>query len=174
MKGLIIPLKLIIYYSIIAKMPHSRFNKIFNLIRVFYVSKILGIMKYHKETYFEPNIYIANGNNLKIGLHCQLNENLFIQGAQIGNYVMIAPNVTILSKTHNYSDISIPMILQGAKSNLIPIIEDDVWIGRNVIIMPGITIGSGSIIGAGSIVNKNVEPYSVMGGVPAKLIRKRR
>ena len=53
------------------------------------------------------------------------------------------------------------------------IIEDDVWIGRNAIVMPGIKIGKGSIIGAGSVVTRNVESFSVVGGVPAKLIKKR-
>jgi len=54
------------------------------------------------------------------------------------------------------------------------IIEDDVWLGRNAIVMPGIKIGRGSIIGAGSVVTKDVEPFSVMGGVPATLIKKRK
>ena len=52
--------------------------------------------------------------------------------------------------------------------------EDDVWLGRNAIVMPGIKIGRGSIIGAGSVVTKDVEPFSVMGGVPATLIKKRK
>ncbi len=66
------------------------------------------------------------------------------------------------------------MILQGEKKGINPIIEDDVWIGRNAIIMPGVRIGKGSIVGAGAVVTKNVEPYSIVGGVPAKLIRKRK
>ena len=54
------------------------------------------------------------------------------------------------------------------------VIEDDVWIGARVIILKGVTIGKGSIIGAGSVVTKDVEPYSIVGGNPAKLIRKRK
>nr|WP_143033346.1 DapH/DapD/GlmU-related protein [Prevotellamassilia timonensis] len=53
------------------------------------------------------------------------------------------------------------------------IIEDDCWIGFNVIILPGVTIGKGSIIGAGAVVTKSIPPYSVAGGVPAKVIKSR-
>ncbi len=87
---------------------------------------------------------------------------------------MIAPNVSILNSTHKYEQVDIPMIEQGEETNLNPVIEDDVWIGRNVVIMPNIKIGKGSIIGSGAVVTKNVEPYSIVGGVPAKLIKKRK
>jgi len=66
------------------------------------------------------------------------------------------------------------MIMQGEIRGLNPVIEDDVWIGRNAVIMPNVKIGKGSIIGAGAVVTKNVKAYSVVGGVPAKLIRKRK
>ena len=167
-------LKLTIYYLIIFNLPHSRYVKLINRLRVFYVSKILNIMEYDKSSYFEHKIYLSDTKNIKIGKHCHLNENIFIQGALIGNYVMIAPNVSILTGMHNFSDTAIPMILQGAATNKTPIIEDDVWIGRNVIIMPGIRIGKGSIIGAGAVVTRDVLPYSIVGGVPAKIIKMRK
>lgn len=164
-------LKIFIYYAIICKLPNSRYSGIFNWIRKWYVSGILKIMRPHPLTKFQNRIYIGNGKNVKIGIHCQINENVFIQGAEIGNCVMIAPNVAILNSTHNFDRTDIPMIEQGALRYNNPIIEDDVWLGRNVIIMPGISIGKGSIIAAGAVVTKDVEPFSVMGGVPAKLIK---
>jgi len=167
-------LKLAVYYFIIAKLPHSRFCKLSNRFRCWYVCRILKIMESHPCNYFENNIYIGNGKNVKIGKCCHINENVFIQGAYIGNYVMIAPNVAILNGTHNYERTDVPMILQGEKKGLNPVIEDDVWIGRNAIILPGIRIGKGSIIGAGAVVTKDIEPYSIVGGVPARLIRKRK
>jgi maltose O-acetyltransferase len=66
------------------------------------------------------------------------------------------------------------MIDQGFKDKEPVIIEDDVWIGARVIILPGVKIGKGSIVGAGAVVTKDVEPYSIVAGVPAKLIRKRK
>lgn len=166
-------LKLLFYYLLISKLPHSRLLGLSNSLRCWYLSDILKILDKSPDNYFEPNVYFGNGEKVTIGAHSHINENVFIQGATIGNYVMIAPNVAILCGTHGYARVDIPMIQQEETNNLFPIIEDDVWIGRNVVIMPGVRIGSGSIIGAGSIVTKNVEPFSIMGGVPAKLIKKR-
>jgi len=131
-------------------------------------------MKEDSNNYFEEGIYIGNGKDVIIGKHCHINENVFIQGAIIGDFVMIAPNVSILNSTHNYTSIDLPMIMQGEEKNMNPTIEDDVWIGRNAVIMQNVIIGKGSIVGAGAIVTKNVEPYSIVGGVPAKLIKKRK
>lgn len=166
-------IRLVIYYILISKLPNSRFGNLFRKIRNWYICDILGIMKKHKQNYFEENIYIGDGTQLSIGEYCHINENVFIQGATIGNHVMIAPNVSILNSTHKYYFNDIPMIMQGEERELNPIIENDVWIGRNAVIMPNIKIGRGSIIGAGAVVTKNVEPFSIMGGVPAKLIKKR-
>ena len=164
---------LILYYTFIRRLPHSRLSKISNRIRCWYVARVLKIIESPKDCYFEPNIYIGNGVNLTIGKYCQINEDVFIQGAKIGSHVMIAPNVSIISKSHNIDSIDIPMSIQGETMEKLPIIEDDVWIGRNAVIMPGVRIGKGAIIGAGSVVTKDVESYFIVGGVPAKLIRKR-
>ncbi len=109
-----------------------------------------------------------------MGKHCHINENCFIQGADIGDHVMIAPNVAILNSVHNHSRVDIPIIHQGEKENLNSIIENDVWIGRNTIILPGVKIRTGCIVGAGVVVTKDTEPFSLIGGVPAKLIKKRK
>ena len=155
-------LKIIIYYLLISKLPNSRYLKISNKIRTWYVSTILKILKTHKNNSFQERIYIGNGKNIEIGKHCQINENVFIQGATIGNYVMIAPNVSILNSTHKFDKINIPIIQQKALKNNKPIIEYDVWLSRNIIILPSIKIYKGSIIAASSIVTKK----------PARLIKK--
>ena len=86
---------------------------------------------------------------------------------------MMAPNVTILTQNHETSDTTIPMRLQaGAQLKKVKI-EDDVWIGQNVIILPGVIIRKGTIIGAGAVVTKSFEPFSVIGGNPARLIKSR-
>ena len=166
-------LKIVLYYVLISRLPHSRFLKKLSDFRVWYVCNVLKIMQPHAENYFEPGVYIANGKMLKIGKHCHINENVFIQGANIGNHVMIAPNATILSKAHNYDRDDIPMIMQGDSSDNLPVIEDNVWIGRNAIIMPGVTLGTGCIVAAGAVVVKNVGNNEIVGGLPAKLIKKR-
>lgn len=138
------------------------------------MSKVLKIIPFDKNSKFEYGIYISDARNLRIGKHVRINENVFLQGRiNIGDYVMIAPNVAIYTKTHNYNDINTPMVLSGETDTQEVIIEDDVWIGINSVILPGVTIGKGTIIGANSLVNKDVEPYSIMGGIPARLIKKR-
>jgi len=167
-------IKLLIYYLLISKLPHSRYLKLSNKIRIWYVSRILKIFDYDVNNFFENGVYIGNGTNVKIGKYCHINEHVFIQGAIIGDYVMIAPNVSILNSTHNFDRVDIPMIKQGEEKYNNPIIEDDVWLGRNVIVLPGVKIGKSSIVAAGAVVTKDVEPFSIVGGVPAKVIKKRK
>lgn len=165
---------LIFYYLVIAKLPNSRYLPIVNRIRVGYISKILGIIKVSTGCIVEEGVYFSNGKSkVKLGAYTQINENVFIQSAQIGNYVLIAPNVSIISQNHIYEDISEPILNQGASENLPVIICDNVWIGRNATILPGCIIGSGAIIGAGAVVTKNVPANAIVGGVPARIIRSR-
>ena len=167
-------IKLLFYYLVITKLPHSRLLKISNKFRCWYLADVMNIMDKNKENFFEPNVYIGSGENVKIGSHTHINENVFIQGAQIGSFVMIAPNVTFLTKGHEFNKIETPMIQQGETEERLSVIEDDVWIGRNVIIMPGIRIGKGSIVAASAVVTKNVLPFTIVGGVPAKVIKSRK
>lgn len=164
---------LIVYYVVITKLPHSRLCRPLSNLRRWYVSRLLKIMIPCRDATFEYRVYIGSGQHVHIGSHCRINEDVFIQGGKIGNYVLIAPNVAILSRSHNHGRTDIPMLMQGQSEPSPPTIEDDVWIGRNAVIMPGVRIGRGSIVGAGAIVVRDVEPYSVVGGVPARLIRMR-
>lgn len=107
-----------------------------------------------------------------------INKDVFLGsnpcGLTIGNYVQIAPYVWIMNAIHEYESLDKPMYEQkGYKTGRI-IIKDDVWIGLRAIIMPGVTIGTGAVIGAGAVVTKDVPPYAVVGGVPAKVIKYRK
>jgi len=170
-------LYLIFYYLFIWNLLSSKFCRICSKFRIFYIEKLLKIKssnKLYKDLErFENRVYISNISNINIGYGCQINENVFIQGATIGNFVMIASNVTILNSTHSYASIDIPMVLQQDIIGINPIIEDDVWIGKNVIILPGVKISKGAIVGAGSVVTKDIKPYHIVGGIPAKTIKKR-
>lgn len=106
------------------------------------------------------------GDNSRVGI-----GNTVIGPVTIGSLVNIGQHVTITGMNHNYSDINKSIIEQGVST--LPItIEDDVWVGANVVILPGITIGKHSIIGAGSVVTKNVPSYSIAIGNPARVIKK--
>jgi galactoside O-acetyltransferase len=122
-------------------------------------------------------VYAHDGGELLIGDNFTVNSNSQL-GASfgkivIGNDCAIAPNCVLRSSNHNFENPDIPFREQGHIYGEI-MIEDDVWIASNCVITANTKIGRSSVIGAGSVVTKDIEPYSVVGGVPAKLIKKRK
>lgn len=114
------------------------------------------------------------GNEISIGCGSGLGVNCLVHGPlSIGDNVMMGPDVVILTHTHNLDRIDIPMGQQGFRVAKVTI-GNDVWIGMRSIIMPGVTIGDGAVIGAGAVVTKDVPAFSIVGGVPAKIIRYRK
>lgn len=87
---------------------------------------------------------------------------------------MMGPNCYILGANHSFDNTDIPMIKQGMSIQKVTIIEDDVWIGRNVTFTPGRTVKKGTIVGACTLLCKDFPEYSIVGGNPSKLIRSRK
>ena len=112
---------------------------------------------------------VSLGDNSGLGINCQIAPQV-----TIGNDVMMGPDCMIYTSNHGMERTDIPMWKQPSTAVEPVVIGNDVWLGARVIILPGVHIGDGSVIGAGSVVTKNVEPYSVVAGNPAKLIRKRK
>jgi galactoside O-acetyltransferase len=137
-----------------------------------------------KNISFGNEIYIVDGAALRaddgtiiVGDKFAVNGNVRIVadcGGKIiiGNSVMIGPNTVIRASNHQFKDAAKDIWLQGQTGGTITI-GDDVWIAANVVILAGVRVGSHSVIAAGAVVTKDVPEYSVIGGVPAKLIRKR-
>lgn len=93
----------------------------------------------------------------------------------MGDQVMMAPDVVIMAVTHDISNPDIPMIsIVDALIETPVFIGNDVWLGTRCIVMPGVTIGDHAVVAANSVVTKDVPPYAVVGGVPAKLIKMRK
>ena len=115
------------------------------------------------------------GEGLKVGDHSNIGPYSYIGCSgyiEIGNHVMISPRVSIYAENHVFDEVTQTIKSQGVvRKNVI--IEDDCWIAANSIILAGVTIGKGSVVAAGSVVTTDVPPYSVVGGIPARLIKKR-
>ncbi|GAB3656154.1 hypothetical protein GCM10028791_27780 [Echinicola sediminis] len=113
------------------------------------------------------------GEGLKVGDNSSIGHLSYIGCSgyiEIGNNVMMSPRVSIYSENHNFEHTDLPMKDQGVTRSFVRI-EDDCWIASNSIILAGVTIGKGAVIAAGSVVTKDVAPYSIVGGNPAKLIK---
>lgn len=105
------------------------------------------------------------GQRTRIGM-----SNVVIGPVTIGNDVMLAQNIVLSGLNHGYENIHIPPHHQKVTKKVITI-EDEVWIGANVVVVAGVTIGKHSVVAAGSVVTKNVPPYSVVVGNPARIIK---
>ncbi len=149
--------------------------------KAFYGLKILLYRplfgKHGKNFYFDPD-GLYSFRNIFVGDDVSLGYRSVIIAALskiiIGNKVMFGPHVSIIGGNHNTAKLCEFMYDVKEKrpeDDLDIIIQDDVWIGSNVTILHGLIIGRGSIVGAGSVITKDILPYSVVAGVPAKVIR---
>lgn len=122
----------------------------------------------------QRGVYFGDGDDIEIGDHSGLGLNARLQGPlRIGSYVLMGPDVVIYTRGHRTDRTDLPMGRQGDTKPEPVTVEDDVWIGARVIILPGVTVGRGSILAAGAVVTTDVPPFSVVGGVPARVISMR-
>lgn len=116
---------------------------------------------------------ISFSQHVSLGDRSSIGDESFIFGTiSIGSDVMMAARCAFMAANHNIDRSDIPMNQQGGTDGPI-VVGDDVWIGYDSKIMAGVHIGNGAVIGAGSVVTKNVPPYAVVGGVPARIIKYR-
>ena len=106
------------------------------------------------------------GDHTRVGLH-----NTVIGPVTIGSHVNLAQGITVTALNHNFSETGRRIDEQGISTKHV-IIEDDVWIGANAVILPGVRIGTHSVVAVGAIVTKDVPSHSLVAGVPAKVIKK--
>ncbi len=113
-----------------------------------------------------PMIEIGDGTSIHLYFHCGAASSV-----KIGKNVLIAGRVFITDHDHEYGNLDLLYNESGLNTKPV-IIEDEVWIGEGAVILKGVTVGKRSVIGANAVVTKNVPPYTVVGGVPARVIRK--
>ncbi len=122
----------------------------------------------------EHGATFGSGRGVRVGARSGIGVNAQILGpATIGQDVMMGPGCTLISRDHSFADVTRPMNAQGLGEDRLIVVEDDVWIGANVTITAGVRVGRGSVLAAGSVVVRDVPPFSVVGGVPARVLRDR-
>lgn len=118
----------------------------------------------------------AEAGKCSIGDDAAIGVNVIVDASSgeilIGRHVMIAPNVVLRASNHRFENSDQPMQAQGHVPGLI-VIEDDVWIGANATVLSNVRIGAHAIVGAGAVVTRDVEPWTIVGGVPARPLKRR-
>ncbi len=109
---------------------------------------------------------VVIGDYTRIGIHCTV-----IGPVSIGSHVNLAQGIVVTALNHNFDDATLRIDQQGVSTRPVTI-GDDVWIGANAVVLPGVSIGSHCVVAAGAVVTKDVPDGCVVGGVPAKVIKK--
>jgi len=136
-----------------------------------------GRLEIGAQTLFEPNVWITAPGRARvhIGVGTFLNIGVMIAAqelVEIGDHCMLANGCFVSDSSHRYDDPAKPITWQGFDSKGPTRIGDNCWLGAHCVVTSGVTIGERCVIGANSVVTKDVAPYSIVAGAPAKLIRK--
>lgn len=121
---------------------------------------------------FGPQVSIRGRGLLKIGNGSSVNSGVIFgmtDSITIGESVLIADNVSFRTADHEFADRNTPIVTQGERSLPI-VVNDDVWIGANVVILRGVTVGRGSVIAANAVVREDIPDFAIVGGVPGRII----
>ncbi|VVB52532.1 2,3,4,5-tetrahydropyridine-2,6-dicarboxylate N-acetyltransferase [uncultured archaeon] len=167
---------LVVYYGFVWKIP--RFPAPVFACRVRAAVCRFIFSKCGEDVFIEKGVFFGFGSGIEIGSHSALGVRAEVMGAGrcggrliIGDYVQMGPDIAFLTIEHTLEDF--PYKPDTPHRALKIVVEDEVFIGMRAIILPGVTIGRGAVVGAGAVVTKDVPPYAVVGGVPARVIRMR-
>jgi len=168
-----------LFYNIVARnLPRSYIVYSFGArkIRAFVCKQLFA--KCGKNVNIDSKVIFYRMAHTKIGDNSGIGYRSYVGAVEIGNNVMIGPELMVFSGNKEYNKADVLMIIQTtmrSTDEINPIIiEDDVWIGARVIILPGRRIGRGSVVGAGAVITRDVEPFSIVGGNPARVIGRRK
>ena len=168
-------------------MPYNHPNcRVMQLLKNIYISLVYSQAKFRArllrpffakcgegvEIFERVSLY--NKRNIALGKYVYINHDCEFEAIggkiTVGSYVLFAPGVSLITLKRRYDDHTIPLYFQPHEKSQQITIEDDVWIGTRAIILPNVTIGRGAIIAAGAVVTKDVKPFSIVAGVPARHI----
>lgn len=169
---------LILYYGFARHLPKSTapvFGKLAKAIRRFLCKRIFA--QAGEKLNVEQGAYFGNGKDIEVGYEVGFGRNFQCRSMRlkVGDYLMMGEDILFQGGKHNIENTDIPMGHQGSAGKTQLTIENDVWIGARVIVLPGCKhIGKGVIIGAGAVVTKDIPDYAIVGGNPARVIRFRK
>lgn len=164
------------------RLTNSVLKKIYRLLALVahFRGKFLGLFlkSIGEDVAIQSNCRFARPTTMEIGHHVFINFGVnFLNsdkaGIKIGNFVAIGPQCLFITTNKNYAEWTRPLFGTNNDIHKPIIISDDVWIGANVTVLPGVKIGRGAIVGAGAVVTKDIPPYAVAAGVPARIIKYR-
>lgn len=153
-------------FGVLASIP-TRAGTLLRRALLPYFFKHLGRM-----AVIRPGLRVTCPHKVSIGAHCNFGPDVFITGGggvTVGDWVGFGPDVKVWSANHRFDDPDTPWLLQGWDYKPV-VIEDDVWLGANVFVMPGVTIGRGAIISACTVVGKSVPAYALVAGNPGRVV----
>lgn len=133
-----------------------------------------GRLTIGEQAFFENGVWLTGTGHLSIGAGSYLNLGVMVavlDRVEIGDHCMIANGSLITDANHRYDDLTKPLTWQGFESKGPTIIGDNCWLGANVVVTSGVTIGERCVIGANAVVTRDIPPYSVAAGNPARVIR---
>ncbi|MDU9048762.1 MAG: acyltransferase [Candidatus Electrothrix sp. Rat3] len=165
------------YYWFLRYLPegyhHPKFS-IFNTARSFIGRKLFlscgRNVSIHRNAHFGTGRRLSVGSGSHLGVNCWINAK---GSVTLGENVIMGPDVIILTGKHSFDNPGLSIKEQPMEYAPV-VIEDDVWLGARVVVLPGCTIAKGSVIGANSVVSKDIPPYSVAVGSPISILRNRK
>lgn len=153
--------------SLLETLLHKK-NQIQRILTTHYYRMLLGSLG--RDSWILGSITIYSHRRVHIGSHCIINAGVLLNGhggIRIGNHVRISPRASIASTSLIFDNTEPPFSHSMAEV----VLEDGVWLASGCIVLPGVRIGERAVVAAGAVVNNNVQPFSVVGGIPARQIR---
>jgi len=137
-------------------------------LRLFYRFKKIG-----RSPRLDRSLFVLR-DSVTLGDYCYIGRYSYLDGdITIGNFALLASSVAIIGGDHRTDVVGTPMRFTGRELTKLVVIGDDVWIGHGAVVLHGVRIGNGAIVGAGSLVTRDVPPYAIVVGSPAKVLRLR-